>query len=161
MISTDIKFYLSGGTANTDPNLSLGGMISNTQAGTAIHQLFDLVLPAEALAGDIEYRCIWAKNTHVSETLYGAKLVVSLETTSTSTVVAWAYDATGTQVIASEKTAPVGLTFSTPYSYATGIALGDMAPNSTKMIWVKWSVTAGALKMIDAGQLTITGGIVT
>ena len=161
MISTDIKLYLSGGTLNTDPNLSLGGTISNTQVGTAIHQLFDLVSPAEALSGDIEYRCIWAKNIHVSETLYGAKLFVSLETTSTSTVVALAYDATGTQVIVNESTVPIGLTFSTPYSYATGIDFGDMAPGSTKMIWVKWSVTAGALKMIDAGQLTITGGIVT
>lgn len=161
MISTDIKLYLSGGTINTDSNLSLGGTISNTQVGTAIHQLFDLVSPDEALNGDIEYRCIWAKNTHVSETFYGAKVFISLETTSVHTTVALAYDSVGTQVVVNENTAPVGLTFSTPLSYATGILLGDMAPNATKMIWLKWTVTAGALKIIDAGQLTIMGGIVT
>ena len=29
--TTDIKIYLSGGATNTDPNASLGGIISSTE----------------------------------------------------------------------------------------------------------------------------------
>lgn len=161
MIASDLKLYLSGGIGNTDPNLSLGGTMSNTQVGTSLHQLFDVVLPQEALDGDIEYRFVWARNTHVSETLYAAKIYIALETTSTDSTVALAYDSIGTQTIATENTAPIGLTFTTAYSYATGIALGDMAPGVAKMICVKWIITAGALKMVDAGRVTMTGGIVS
>lgn len=161
MIASDLKLYLSGGIGNTDPNLSLGGIMSNTEVGTSLHQLFDIVLPQEALDGDIECRCVWGKNTHVSETLYAAKLYIDLETTSTDTIVAHAYDSVGTQTIVNEKTMPVGLTFTSSYSYATGIALGDMPPGVAKMIWFKWIVTAGALKIVDAGRIRIMGGIIS
>lgn len=164
MVGSDLKYYLSGGTLNTNPNASLGGIISNTQVSTSLHGLFDKVTSEEAAAGDIEYRAIFVKNTHVSETGYDAVLYVSSETTSVSTTIAVAYDSGGSQTVANENTAPSSptLTFSTPTSKATGIALGDIAPAATKMIWLRRTITAGATKLSgDAGQITVVVGSAT
>lgn len=161
MLVTDIKYYLSGGINNSDPNLSLGGQISNTEAGQAPHNLFDYISPEEAADGDVEYRCIYVKNTNVSETLYGAVLYVSSETTSVSTTVHLAYDDVGIQSIVNESTEPNSpyLSFTKPLTKADGIVLGDIEPAGTKMIWLRWTVTAGAVKSpSDAGQFIVVGG---
>ena len=161
VLASEIKFYLTGGASNSDPNLSLGGVVSSTQVSGSLHGLFDSVKPEEAAAGDIEYRAIEVKNTNVSETLSDAYLYVSSETSSTDTIAALAYDSGGSQSVANESTAPSAptLTFTTPYSKATGIALGDIAAGASKRFWVRWTVTAGALKMAaDTGQLTVEGG---
>lgn len=154
LLSADVLYYLTGGAANTDPNLSLGGVISNTQAGTALHQMFDAVASGEAGAGDTEYRAIDVKNNHGTETMNAAVIYVSAETTSPSTTVALAYDATGTQSVANENTAPTGVTFSTPTTKATGIALGNIAAGQTRRIWLRRTVTAGAAPANDSGSLS-------
>lgn len=164
MIVTDIKYRLSGGTSNTDPKLSLGGVISNTEVSTAKHGLFDYAKPEEAEIGSVKYRCVFVKNVHVSETLSDAVLYMSLETTSSYTTIDIAYDSTGTQSVVNENTAPSSpvLTFSKPTSKATGIALGNIAPGATKMIWERRTVTAGAVKLVgDTGQLMVVGGTAT
>lgn len=52
-LATDILFYLTGGTGNTDPNASLGGVISTTQvSATALHNLFHYVSPEAATGGE-------------------------------------------------------------------------------------------------------------
>lgn len=160
VLASNIKFYLSGGAANTDPNASLGGDISATQVPAGLHNLFDAVSPEEAVAGDIEYRAIDIKNTNVTETLYGAVAYISTETTSASSTVEIGLDAT-TQSVANESTAPGGVAFSAPTSKATGIALGDVAAGATKRLWLKRTITAGAVKLSsDAGALTVEGGTV-
>jgi len=160
VIAGDLKFYLTGGAGNSDPNASLGGTTSNTQVSTALHQLFDVVTPEEATAGDVEYRAIDVVNTNPTDTLESAFLYISSETTSTGSTIAIGYDATGTQSIADESTAPVAITFSTPTSKATGVALGNIAANGgKKRIWIRRTITAGAGKQAaDTGQLSITGG---
>lgn len=158
ILSGDIKFYLTGGAANTDPNLSLGGAVSATQVSGALHGLFDAVSPEEATAGDMEYRAIEVKNTNPADTLYAASLYISGETTSVDSQVLVGLDAT-TQSVANESTAPAGVTFSAPTTKATGIALGDIAPGASKRIWLKRVITAGAAKLAgDAGQIAVTGG---
>ena len=58
IVSGDIKYYLSGGGGNTNPNASLGGAISSTEITPAsLHNLFDLVSSADASAGTDDYRC--------------------------------------------------------------------------------------------------------
>lgn len=151
----DILIFYTGGAANSDPNLSLGGVKSNTQAGTLIHQLFDAVFSEEGAAGDIEYRAVDIVNNHGSETAVNAVIWISQETTSTSTTVALAYDATGTQSIIDEGVAPTDLTFSTPATRLTGIALGNIAPGVARRIWLRWTVTAGAGVAVDVGSLTL------
>lgn len=159
--ATNILFYLTGGAGNSDPNLSLGGVTSNTLAGETLHDLFDYVNPDEALAGDTEYRAIDVKNTHGTDTAYGAVLYVSSQTTSGDTSFAIGYD-TGTQTVANEDTAPSApaITFSTATDKATGIALGDIGPLGKKRIWVKWIVGASALKFAaDTAKFKVSVGV--
>ena len=157
IVPADILYFLTGGAANADPNLSLGGGISNTQCGTAVHQLFDAVSSVEGAAGDTEYRAIDVKNSHGTETLAATVIWISQETVSAFTTVALAYDATGTQSVADESTAPTGLTFTTPLSRATGISLGDIGPGATRRIWLRRTVTALAPVANDSGSLTVGG----
>jgi hypothetical protein len=157
VVSGDIKFYLTP-TGNTAPAASLGGSGQGSEiSAVALHNIFDRVSAAEAAAGDVEYRAIDAKNTNATDTLLDA-VVYLVETSSADTTVAIAYDSTGTQSIVNESTAPVGLSFSTPVTAGTGIALGDMAAGATKRIWMRRTVTGGAAKATDTGSITVSGG---
>jgi hypothetical protein len=86
IVASDIKFRLSGGASNTDPNAALGGAMSTAGGGLittdVLNNVWDNVSGAEASAGDIEYRAIFIENGHGSITLTGAKVWVSSNTTS-------------------------------------------------------------------------------
>ena len=152
---TDIKIYLTGGLNNTNPNLSLGGIASNTEASSSTDGLFDSVLSAQAESGSVEYRAISIKNTS-SELSPNVIVYISRETTGLSDTIAIGYE-NGTQSIANEVTAPSGVSFSTPLTKATGISLGSMASNTSKRLWLRWTVNAGSLKMNPTqGRLTIS-----
>jgi len=159
IVGGDLKLYLTGGAANADPLLSLGGVTSSVQfTDNTPDKLFASVGPAEALAGSVKYRALTFKNTSAL-TAYGASIYVSQETTSPGTTVAIAYDSTGTQDVADEDTAPTGLSFSTPVSLATAVALGDVAAAGVARIWFKRTVTASvAAAAADTGKVTIMVG---
>lgn len=147
--STDIKFYLSGGGANSDPNASLGGAISTTEVVDAtVHNLFDIVSSAEASAGDTEYRCIYVKNTHGSLTLQNAVAYLVSNTPSTDTEAAFAVGSAaiaGTeQTVGNESTAPTGVTFQTLTGSGNSQAIGNIAAGQHKAIWIRRVVSASA-----------------
>lgn len=156
--ASDIKYYYTGSGTSSAPGSSLGGANTNYVLATTLEKLFDVVTPEDAVAGTIEYRALDVKNDNSSDTLFDAFLWVSLETTSVSTTVAYAYDSAGTQSIVNETTAPTSVTFSTPTTKATGISLGDMAPGDRRRIWLKRTVSAGAAKTTDTGTLIVGGG---
>lgn len=143
--STDIKIYLSGGSGNTDPNASLGGIKSTTQWTSSI---FDNVGSSEASAGDTEYRCVYVQNTNATDTLYAAKVYVYSNTPSTGTAVQIALAGEGAsataETVADESTAPSGETFDDAEDEANALSLGNMAPGVYYGVWIKRTVTAGA-----------------
>lgn len=158
IIAANLAFYLTGGAANSNPALSLGGVISSVQFTDAtLQNLFDNVSPADALTGCVHYRALSFKNAS-AETAYGAAIYISQETSSPDTTVAIAYDATGTQSVVDEDTAPIGLTFSTPLSLSAAIALGDVAASGVRRIWFRRTVSAGAAQAADSGKITVTVG---
>lgn len=158
IVAGDLKLYLTGGAANADPLLSLGGVTSSVQfTDNTLDKLFTSVTPAEAAAGSVKYRALTFKNTSAF-TAYAAAIFIAQETTSAGTTVALAYDSPGTQSIANEDTAPTGLSFTTPLSLATAIALGDVAAAGVARIWFRRTVSAGAAQAADQGQITITVG---
>ena len=55
-MAVDLEYRLSGGAANSDPILSIGGAMSSVEVTGST--LFDTVSSAEAAAGDTEYRCV-------------------------------------------------------------------------------------------------------
>ena len=158
IVAGDLKLYLTGGAANADPTLSLGGTTSSVQfTDNTLDKLFASVTPAEGAAGSIKYRALTFKNTSAL-TAYAAAVYIAQETTSTYTTVALAYDATGTQSVANEDTAPTGLSFTTPLSLATAIALGDVSASGVARIWFRRTVTLAAPLAADQGRVTFTVG---
>ena len=158
IVSGDLKLYLTGGASNADPLLSLGGTTSSVLLTDAtLNNLFASVTPAEAIAGSVKYRALTFKNTSAF-TAYAAAIFIAQETTAAGTTVAIAYDATGTQSVVNENTAPTGVSFTTPLSLATAIALGDVAAAAARRVWFRRTVTAGAAQAADQGQITITVG---
>ncbi|HSW61722.1 MAG TPA: hypothetical protein VLH56_00145 [Dissulfurispiraceae bacterium] len=148
--ATDIQFFLSGGAGNSNPNASLGGIISSTQITDAsLHNLFDVVSGDEAAAGRTEFRAFYIKNNHGTLTWEAVKLWITSNTPSTWDQVQIGIEASSgspKQTIANETTAPSSptISFSEPTTKAGGLALGDMAAGVVYMVWVRRVVTAGA-----------------
>ena len=156
--ATDIKFFLSGGTSNTDGDASLGGAISTTQASSSANALFDIVSGNEAAAGSTEYRCIYVKNDHPSLTLFLTRVFIQTNTPSTDTTVEIALGTAainGTeQTIANETTAPTGTSFSTAANEGAALSIGDIPAGQHKAIWIKRIVSSSA-SAYDADGVTI------
>lgn len=146
IVTGDIKFYLSGGAGNADPNASLGGLISSTEvSGTALNNIFDDVSGDESTPGDTEYRGIYVKNTHGSLTLQGAKLWLESEVGSGANIaIALAGEGlNGTmETIATESAAPVGESFTSPTTKGTGLSLGDIPFGQKYGFWLRRTVGA-------------------
>lgn len=161
IITGDIKFYLTGGAANSDVNASLGGTTSSVQITTAtLNNLFDNISASEAINGDSEYRAIAIKNTNGSDTLYNAKLFCAgYSEGSDDTHTEFALDS-GTQTIADESTVPSNptLTFTTNITENNALSLGDMAPGAEKRIWIKRVCGSNAVAYsADKQTLTVKG----
>ena len=164
--AADIKVYLSGGAANTDPNASLGGVISTTAlVDNTLHNLFAKVSAAEALAGSTKYRGIYIKNDNGHTlTLEDAIAFIESQTTSGDTsieiaVADEAIDAT-MATIADEDTAPASISGSwvSATGEASGSAIGDLDDGSYRGLWVKRIVTASASAFgNDTAQVGVRG----
>lgn len=156
IVAADMKWFLSGGSANTNPNNSLGGIRSTTAiTDNTLRNLFDDVGVVEAQLGDVEYRCLYLKNDHATDTLHAVKIWIDSNTPSASTDMAIGLDPAGVTDGVSppaavpspldENNPPSGVSFSAsplPTSQATGLLIGDMGPQTCQAIWVRRTVTA-------------------
>lgn len=159
IVAADIDYYLSGGTGNTSNNASLGGARStSTEATTAI---FDDVSSGESTAGDVEYRCIYVRNSHGTLTYENAVLHIQANTPSATTTVEIGVGTSavnGTeQTVADESTAPSGVTFSAPSSFGAALALGNIPAGQHKAVWLRRTVDAGTVAASDTFTLRTTG----
>lgn len=148
--SADIKYRLSGGAANSDPNAALGGAKSSTDVVDNVdNNLFDDVSGAEHTAGRVEYRCIYVHNAHATLTLTSALVWIQSDTSGADSDLSIAVGSAavnGTeQTIANETTAPTGVTWSdAAVSRATGLALGDLPAGQHKAVWLRRTISAGS-----------------
>jgi len=137
---------ISGGAANTDPNLALGGVMStSTVAGS---NLFDNVTGDESAAGDIEYRGVYVLNNGNVD-LQSAFVWVQVNTPDPDTTVAMGLAGAGLNAtmatIANENTAPAdGAAFTSPSTKATGLSIGTLAAGQRYGVWIRRTVNAGA-----------------
>ncbi len=149
IIESDLKLYLSGGAANSDPNAALGGAKSSVAVvDNTLNNLFDDVTGDEHTAGDTEYRCIFVKSDSAL-TAYNVKVWINSNTTSGEDTLNIGKDLSGpsdtADTIADESTAPdPAVTFSAAASQAAGLALGNLAAGQSFAIWVKRIVSAGS-----------------
>jgi len=148
--------------AQADPNASLGKYVSTTALTTALHGLFDVITGAENAASDVEYRCVFVLNNHGTLTLENAVVYISSEVGG-GAVVALAVDSTAISAkgasspqaltVTDEQDDPAALSFSSPTTVATGLALGSIPAGSVKAFWVRR--TAANTVAVDADGFTI------
>lgn len=157
--TTDIKFRLSGGAANSAPGTSLGGVKSSVDVNPST--LFDIVDAGESSAGDSEYRCLYVHNGHATLTLTGAVLWIPANTANVGTDINVGLGSSalnGTeQNVANENTAPADVTFTAAATQGAGIVLGDIPPGQHRAVWVRRVVQAGAAASNDTFTLAAVG----
>ena len=142
---TDIKFLLTGGATNTNPKLSLGG-VTNTAANVTTgitNNLWDDVSSAEGLAGSTEYRIVAIRNGHASETAFSMTIFMA-ESASMFTTFAIGLETGPPQTILSETETPVGITFTSPITASTGLAVGSLASGAEARLCIRRIVSPGA-----------------
>lgn len=164
--SGNLKYYLSGGAGNTDPNASLGGARSSTAiVNNTLANLFDNINSSESTAGDTEYRCLFFRNEDSNANgLVDPVIWVYSNTPSADTTIEIGIDPNGKNAaavtIVNESTAPAGVSFSAPATKGAGLALPSdpYVQNDYIGIWVKRIVTAGAFAASnDPATLRVEG----
>jgi hypothetical protein len=153
--TTDLGTYLTNpaataGTqlAQSDPNASLGKYASTTpfvsgQAGA----LFATVTAAQATSGLTDHRCVAIRNLSATDTARNVAVFLDdpaggatfdLGKDPVGVVAYNAVPAQGTSV-ANVLTAPAGVVFTRP-TRASLLAIGDMAPGTACLVWVRRTV---------------------
>lgn len=148
-----LEIRLTGGTGNTSPNSSFGGIMSSTAlSGTALNNLYDNVNPTEATAGDIEYRAIDIYNSG-DATAVDVDIYWSVQTTSAQTSIELQVDATSgnphtasfsLQTITNENSGPTLSSSYYAYDVTSPLRLANIPSSYAARIWTKRIVTAGA-----------------
>jgi hypothetical protein len=174
IVAGDILWKLSlktGSAGNSgaqpDPNASLGKYISTTAwAGGVLHDLFDRVSGDENAASEAEYRCVFIHNNHATltwqgpvvwisaETAGGAAIAIGIDTTAASAIGASPAQALS---VVDENTAPAGVTFSSPTTKGTGLALSDIPAGQCRAIWIRRTAANNAAINNDGGTLQVEG----
>ena len=147
--TSDIQIRLTGGSGNTDPNLSLGGAVSSTAlVDNTTHNLFDEVSGSESLAGDIEYRVLAVRNGHASLTMKSTKVYISQDSTNANSELDIALDGNGLntnpETLTNESTAPSGESFTHPTDYSGGLSMGNIPSTQFYGLHLRRTITAGA-----------------
>jgi hypothetical protein len=159
IVAGDIHYRLSGGAANSDHSLSLGGAKSSVQVTPA--SLFDDVSGAESAAGDIEYRCVYVHNAHATLALQNAVVWIQTNTPSASTTIDIALAGEGlngtAETVANENTAPVGESFSAAANKGAGLNLGNIPAGQHYAVWIRRTVTAAAAAAADSFTIRVEG----
>lgn len=161
IIASDIQLRLSGGAANSSPNASLGGAISNNDvADNSINNLWDDVGPSEAESGESEYRCIYIRNGHGTHSMDATKLWISSNTPAGDEILIGLGTSSinGTeQTVANENTEPVGVTFEPHATKEDALSLGSIPPEQHIAVWIKRSVpTSTQIHVDNSYQLMIS-----
>lgn len=141
ILLSELQWRHSGGSTNADPNLSIGGGISNFQVSDSIlNSLFSDVSTAEALAGETSYRCLYIYNANTTDPFQGGNLWMDVLPGGDATM-SIAPDPGGLNTtptaIADEFTAPSGVTFVNATSEITAVLIGDIPALGRYPIWVK------------------------
>ena len=142
IIPSEIKYYKSA------TSTSLGGAITATELSGAANDLFDPVTGDEADSGDIEYRCIYVKNTNGTIPLGSPRVFILTNTPSTFTDIEIGLGVSAIDgvepSVADENSAPVGVVFSLANGYSNGLAFPTLSPGQYKAVWLRRNVDIAA-----------------
>lgn len=137
-MASNLFFHYTGGAANDDPDLSLGGDGSSERLDTtALNNLFDNVDPDEIESGALtEYRAIDLYNEGDAEA-HNIQFYFTDTPNGESILAVW-LDTTGTQSIVNETTEPTGASgnWTTPL-VGSKLSLNDLAAAATHRLWIQ------------------------
>lgn len=158
VLSGEIHFYRSG-------TGSLGGAIdTSAEIPTGVlHTLFDAITATETVNGDTEYRCIFIKNTNVSDTLTDAIAYISVDPSASGTSIELGVSTkaidVAEEIITNEDTAPSGdVTFTALTGPSNPVSLATLPAGSYKGLWIKRVVAAGSSPLAnDTFSITALG----
>jgi len=149
---------------------SLGKYLSTTQwTGGTLHDLFDIITGDENVASDVEYRCVFVRNSNGSSlALQNSKFYLAGAETSGGANIAIGIDPAGATAIGSasaqaaevvdENTAPSGVTFSAPTTKAgSTITLASLPAGQCVALWVRRTATNSAAQNADGATVRIEG----
>lgn len=152
-MAASLQFRLTGGASNSDPDASLGGVMSSNQvSSTSLNNLFDNVEADEATSGDTEYRMIDIYNAG-DATATSVEIYFSSQTSSADTSIELGEDATNNphlaaaslEVLANESTAPASPAVSfSAYTSASSLSLDDIPAGRAARICLKRIVSSSA-----------------
>lgn len=148
-LKTDIGYFLSGGTSNTDSNLSIGNAISNSSITSGVsNSLLPDVSVSQALSGITLFRCFYIRNINATQMLQFPKVWIATNTISAFDEIDLGLGTAaknGTEpAIPNQTTAPVGVTFTHPTSEVIALELPALNPNDYKSVWARITVNANA-----------------
>lgn len=158
----------AAGNANTGTAAgSLGKYISTTAVPDAtLNAVFDDISGAENAASTVDYRGLGVHNSNASNPLEnavaylsaevagGASIAIGVDTTAASAV---GSSTAQLLTIASETTAPAGVTFSSPTTAGAGVALGTIASGQVRGLWVRRTAANSAALSNDGVTLALAG----
>lgn len=139
-MAANLELRLTGGAANSDPDLSLGGdSSSEVVSATPPNSVFDDVVPNEAWTGDTEYRALSLYNKGDEEAA-SIEFYISSETDSPDSIIAIGKDS-GTQSIADENTTPASpaITFSHPL-VDSKMSISNLAVGAAQRLWFRRAI---------------------
>lgn len=150
IVNTDLKIRYSGGAANSDQSLSIGGTKSSVEpTDNSLNNIFSDSQGTESLAGSIKYRLVYLHNGHGSLTAQNVRIYISTNSTSADSTWAIGLAAAGLNgtetAVANEDTAPAGVSFTTPTTYAGGLAPANIPFGQHFGVWYRRTETAGAV----------------
>lgn len=157
ILPSDIQYFLSGGSNNTSPNLSLGGAISTTQFVTyTMDNLFADVSGTEAQVGSVKYRCIYIKNGNATLDMQNTIFYVNTNTPSPDDSINIGLGSSGLngveQQITDENTSPVAVSFSSAPSSDTALSIGNIPAGQIYPVWFQRVVTGPVTSVYTANS---------
>jgi hypothetical protein len=156
--NTDLKFYESNNRLGGSPDFSTE--VSITQNG-----FWDLISGAESSAGDVEYRCMYARNTSTTNDLISPSVELTQNSTDVDTTIDIAVFNNVNEITvssANESSEPAGSP--TWYGADFNIALNaDLTFNASGQgdfiaIWIRRTVVnANNLAANDSSEISLKG----
>lgn len=77
--SDDIVFFYSGGSTNSNPDLSLGGGKSSFDIPVGLNNLYDNISVDEANLGATDYRCFYVENVNSTDDFLNTSVEIGVQ----------------------------------------------------------------------------------
>lgn len=154
-------------TANTTVSTFLGKYAATSAwAGGGTNDLFADITGAQNAASQVDYAGLAILNNNAANALQNAVAYISAEVAGgastavgADTTAASAKGSASAQLltIASNTTAPAGVSFSSPTTLGTGIALGSIPVANVKGLWIRRTAANTAALSADGATFAVGG----